>query len=140
MTEQTEAKTAQTPTPVAARPTPPEGISAASPLRVRPYTVTRGRTRAEVDLGIETMIQSTAAEVAGQRLVTEAKAIVELCQTPQSIAEISAHLKLPLQVVKVLAGDLVLSGNVATHVGSTQSDGRPDLALLERVLDGLQSL
>ncbi len=111
-----------------------------SRLRVRPYTVTRGRTDAEIELGVETMIQVTAGNTGGKKIISEARAILELCTEPLSIAEISAHLKLPLQVVKVLAGDLVVAGCVATHSGSIQSDGRPDLALLERVLDGLQSL
>ncbi len=111
-----------------------------SRLRVRPYTVTRGRTDAEIELGVETMIQVVAGTAGGNKGVTEARAIVQLCEEPLSIAEISAHLKLPLQVVKVLVGDLVVAGVVATHSGSIQSDGRPDLALLERVLDGLQSL
>ena len=110
-----------------------------SRLRVRPYTVTRGRTTSQVELGLETMIRSTEVG-AGGKVANEAKAIVELCKQPQSIAEISAHLKLPLQVAKVLVGDLVVEGRVATNTGSVQSDGRPDLALLERVLDGLQSL
>ncbi|MEL6982355.1 MAG: DUF742 domain-containing protein, partial [Actinomycetota bacterium] len=70
----------------------------------------------------------------------EAKAIVQLCADPQSVAEISAHLVIPLQVVKVLVGDLVTVDAVTTHRGGFQDDGRPDLALLERVLDGLQSL
>ncbi|MGI9598602.1 MAG: DUF742 domain-containing protein [Acidimicrobiales bacterium] len=117
-------------------------------LRVRPYTVTRGRTRTEVELEIETMVQiARTGQGNGQPppnpaegLVSEARAILALCSTPQSVAEISAHLKLPLQVVKVLAGDLVIAGRLATYTGATQSDGRPDLALLERVLDGLQSL
>jgi hypothetical protein len=111
-----------------------------SRMRVRPYTVTRGRTDAEIELGVETMIQLVAGKSPDGKIVSEARAIISLCKEPLSIAEISAHLKLPLQVVKVLVGDLVVAGHVATHGGSNQSDGRPDLALLERVLDGLQSL
>ncbi len=113
-----------------------------SPLRVRPYLVTRGRTRAEVELEIETMVKITGGPTgaADRKFVSEARAILGLCVNPQSIAELSAHLHLPLQVVKVLAADLVVAGRLGTHSGSTASDGRPDLALLERVLDGLQSL
>jgi hypothetical protein len=109
-------------------------------LRVRPYTVTRGRTDTDVELTIETMIRATPDGATRPVGVSEAAAIVTLCRDPQSIAEISAHLRLPLQVVKVLVGDLVTGGAVTTHKGGFQADGRPDLALLERVLDGLQSL
>jgi hypothetical protein len=112
-------------------------------LRVRPYTVTGGRTRADVELGIETMIRTVGPVADPERdrtLVSEARAILELCATPQSIAEISAHLRLPLQVVKILVGDLVSSKRAATHSAAAGAGARPDLALLERVLDGLQSL
>jgi hypothetical protein len=114
---------------------------APSSLRVRPYTMTNGRTDTEVNLSLETMIHTVEGAEVDDRNATEAAAIVELCATePLSIAEISAHLSLPLQVAKVLVGDLVTVGAVATHQVGLQPDGRPDLALLERVLDGLQSL
>lgn len=109
-------------------------------LRVRPYMVTRGRTDTDVELTIETMIRATPARATRPVAVAEAASIVELCADPLSIAEISAHLGLPLQVVKVLTGDLVTIEAVTTHRSGSTGDGRPDLALLERVLDGLQSL
>ncbi len=125
-------------------------------LRVRPYTVTGGRTRTDIDLEIETMIQATnqtpsragtragstapGPQADGRALVSEARSILELCATPLSIAEISAHLGLPLQVVKVLVGDLINAQLVATHSAAPAPGARPDLALLERVLDGLQRL
>ncbi len=113
---------------------------APSVLRVRPYTVTRGRTDTDVELTIETMIRLTSPGAGHGITSSELAQIASLCAEPQSIAELSAHLHLPLQVVKILVGDLVTSGVVTTHKGSEQGDGRPDLALLERVLDGLQSL
>lgn len=109
-------------------------------LRVRPYMVTRGRTDTDVELTIETMIRATPDQATRAVTVAEAAAIVDRCREPLSIAEISAHLGLPLQVVKVLTGDLVTIGAVSTHTAGSRGDGRPDLALLERVLDGLQSL
>ncbi|MGH1492682.1 MAG: DUF742 domain-containing protein [Acidimicrobiales bacterium] len=125
-----------------------DGQGPPSSLRVRPYTVTGGRTKADIELEIETMIQTTTqtASSAGgwqtdsRGLISESRALLELCVTPLSIAEISAHLRLPLQVIKVLVGDLVIAKRVATHGAAPETGARPDLALLERVLDGLQSL
>jgi hypothetical protein len=117
-----------------------ESAEAPTALRVRPYTVTKGRTDTDIDLSVETMIHVTDEAPSIDPGVAEAVAIVELLTEPLSIAEISAHLSLPLQVVKVLVGDLVIAGAVDTNRGGLRSDGRPDLALLERVLDGLQSL
>ncbi len=111
-------------------------------FRVRPYLLTGGRTRAAVDLPLEALVRTTESGHAS--LATQSRErhqIITLCASPQSVAEISAHLKIHLQVARVLVGDLVQEGHVATHVASTQSTtDRPDLRLLEQVLDGLQSL
>jgi len=125
--------------PGSERPVPPE---AATTFRVRPYTLTGGRTRTNVDLALETQVRTT--DQGGQRIALlshELRDIVEICRRPLSIAEVSAHLTVPLQVAKVLVGDLINSGDVASHTGAaSQPDGRPDIQLLERVLEGLQSL
>ncbi|MEL6985331.1 MAG: DUF742 domain-containing protein, partial [Actinomycetota bacterium] len=85
----------------AAEPGPPSG------LRVRPYTMTRGRTTTDIELTIETMIRATPDLASGAISTAEAKAIVQLCADPQSVAEKSAHLVIPQQVVKVQVGDMV---------------------------------
>lgn len=110
-------------------------------LRVRPYMVTGGRTRSAVELPLEAIIRVTPeGQKAVETLNLEPRQIVDLCHQPLSIAEVSAHLRLHLQVAKVLVGDLVHAGYLATHTASADATERPDLQLLERVLDGLQSL
>ena len=121
----------------------PASHDAASAFRVRPYTLTGGRTRTDVDLGLETQVRTTDQ---GRRranlLALELRDIVAMCNQPLSVAEISAHLRVPLQVAKVLVGDLITSGDVESHAASVNqaTGGRPDIQLLERVLEGLQSL
>ncbi len=112
-----------------------------SPLRVRPYLLTGGRTRAEVDLPLEAQILATPkghASIDGTTM--ERRQIISLCADAQSVAEISAHLHIHLQVARVLVGDLVNEGLVAVQSASPQPSARPDLQLLNRVLDGLQAL
>lgn len=110
-------------------------------LRVRPYLLTGGRTRSAVDLPLEAIVRSTpeGANRVGT-LDHERKRIVELCLQPQSIAEVSAHLRIHLQVAKVLVGDLITEGLLGSHAATVPTSARPDVALLERVLNGLQSL
>ena len=75
------------------------------------------------------------------RLALERKKIVSLCTTPMSIAEISAHLSIPLGVARVLVGDMAEEGFLTSYKPQHAESGeRPDLKLLERVLDGLQAL
>jgi hypothetical protein len=109
--------------------------------RVRPYAITGGRTRGSADLPYETIIQTTAeGQQALPRLVMERRRVIEICASPQSVAEISAHLKLAVGVARVLVGDLKAEGLVATSQPRMSRDDRPDIELLERVLDGLRQL
>ena len=112
-------------------------------FRVRSYVITQGRTRSSVDLPLETFVKVTSQGVsATPRLALARKQIVSLCSAPISIAEISAHLHLPLGVARVLVGDMAEQGLLNSYKPqhATTGEQRPDLKLLERVLDGLQAL
>lgn len=114
-----------------------EGLGA----RLRPYALTGGRTRPVADLPLETLIRTTPqGQSAVPRLVLEHKTIATMCTNPLSIAEISAHLKVPLGVVRVLVGDMTADGLLATNRPQAAENDRPDIKLLERVLNGLQAL
>ncbi len=107
-------------------------------LRVRPYAITGGRTRARTELAIEAIVYRTPKGEQTQGLPLERGHILHLLSEPQSTAEISARLHLQLGVTRVILGDLIDEGYVAANTRS--ATGRPDLRLLERVLDGLQAL
>lgn len=107
---------------------------------VRPYALTGGRTRAKVgDLPIEALLVASVPAAERGRLRHEARRIIDLCDTPISVAEVSARISVPLGVARVLVGDLVADGLVEVH-RMENGNGRPDVRLLERVLDGLQAL
>lgn len=114
--------------------------TASSALRVRPYLLTGGRTKSDVDLPLEAQVRSASSDGNVNAKNPEHQAIINLCESPHSVAEISAHLDMHLQVARILVGDLVTDGLVVINTASAQSTDRPDLHLLERVLDGLQSL
>ncbi len=107
---------------------------------VRPYALTGGRTRAKVgDLPIEALVVATVPPGERATLRHEARRIVELCDSPVSVAEVSARIHVPLGAARVLVGDLVADGLVEVH-RMENGNGRPNVRLLERVLDGLQAL
>jgi hypothetical protein len=110
-------------------------------VRIRPYLLTGGRTESAVDLRLESQVRATPD---GTRRVAslgnERKAIVALCAKPHSLAEVSAHVGIHLQVARILLGDLITEGLITTSAATQQPPEQPDLRLLERVLDGLQSL
>ena len=116
--------------------------------RVRPYALTGGRTSFGHVLLVETFVATIDASAErreltsggwAERVMPEMRAIVELCRRMRSVAEISALLRMPLGVVRVLLSDLADQGRIRVY-GTGHGPGAPDRALLERVLGGLRRL
>jgi hypothetical protein len=105
---------------------------------VRPYTLTGGRTSPKVELPVE----ATLRREAGGPEPTDANLlrILQLCDK-RSVAEVSAHVHMPIGVVRVLLGDLIEQGHVrvqATLNENSSQDERREL--IERTLRGLRTL
>jgi hypothetical protein len=150
---------------------------AAGPV-VRPYAMTRGRTRssseeARLDLIALVFAQSRDGEgdakpsenghgngdnhgpatgekaggaqdnadvFADNSLAPEHVDIVLLCRrAPQSVAELSAELDLPVGVVRVLIGDLIDADWVRVSRPVPPAE-LPDESILREVIDGLRAL
>jgi Protein of unknown function (DUF742) len=70
---------------------------------------------------------------------SEAASILTLCRDPMSIAELAARARVPVGVARVLVGDLAALGLV--DLGTTAAgDEQDNIALLERLLDGIRAL
>lgn len=113
---------------------------AAGPV-VRPYAMTAGRTRpaaGDFDL-ISLVVSSRPVGVGDASLGPEHRGIVRLCQQPMSVAEIAAHLDLPVGVVRVLLGDL-LDRDLIRVRAPHPVDDMPSEELFKAVIDGLRAL
>ncbi|WP_020666475.1 DUF742 domain-containing protein [Amycolatopsis nigrescens] len=111
--------------------------------RVRPYVITRGRTRSSRSLAIETLVSLRAdARWAGVADSTEFQPVRALLQrAPLSLAEVAATLAMPLGVARVLLSDMAELDLLHIHDAERAGeDGGPTLALMRRVLDGLNRL
>ena len=107
---------------------------------VRPYAVTGGRTRPRTQLEIEAMVAAAHYEARDLSVLSpECQAILGFCRDWRSVAEISAVLRMPLGVARILIADMAVEGLVRIHQ-LDHAQGRPDLNLLERVLSGLRKL
>jgi Protein of unknown function (DUF742) len=114
---------------------------------VRPYAVTRGRTRPKLEIALEALVETT---VRGRNAVTrdgsshgrEHQYIATLCDGRlQSLAEVAARMQLPLGVARVLIADMASDGLVAVYEPTSfDSDDSVGTELLERVLSGLRRL
>ena len=118
----------------------PRGADGAGSGLVRPYAVTGGRTRSRYHHQIEAMVAASHYEARDlSTLSPECQAILGFCRDWRSVAEISAVLRMPLGVARVLIGDMAVDGLVRIHQ-IDHEDGGPDLNLLERVRSGLRKL
>ncbi|MFD7416110.1 DUF742 domain-containing protein [Kitasatospora purpeofusca] len=110
---------------------------------VRPYVITGGRSRpTRAELAFESLVVALPdrPELPEHVLLNrEHRRILDLCHSLLSIAEVSAHLGLPLGVVKVLVGDLWDLGAVQVLPPVPQAERLPT-TLLEEVLVGLRQL
>ncbi|WP_424184082.1 DUF742 domain-containing protein [Actinokineospora sp. G85] len=108
---------------------------------VRPYTKTGGRTRSDYDLAIEALVSTSDRGRSPDATVRpEHKSICGLCLDTRSVAEVAAHLRLPLGVARVLIGDLAGMGLVSIHQSGMVVGDRPSIEFMERVLSGLRRL
>ncbi|MET9296514.1 DUF742 domain-containing protein [Streptomyces sp. NPDC003077] len=114
----------------------------------RLYTVTGGRSRA-VDaevFDLVTLIVSESDPTPGMQ--SEHARILRMCRAPMAVVEISAALRMPVSVVRILLSDLLDTGRITARHPRTPAvpdatTGRaalPRPALLKEVLDALHRL
>ncbi|MBO1753461.1 DUF742 domain-containing protein [Actinotalea sp. BY-33] len=128
-----------------ADPGPDDGVEYEA-RTVRPYAVTGGRVRAaNSDLPLEALVEVLPG-AASNGLPPEKRAIIQhAAHTFVSVAELSAMLRLPLGVVRVLVMDLAESQHLRVHTStpvSVHTGQSPALSLsvLESVLNGISAL
>lgn len=105
---------------------------------VRPHVVTGGRARPTRNIfDVVTLVVATRGPAAD--LSPERRRIVELCRGGAlAVAEIAAHLALPISVTKVLVSDLVDDGHL-TPRAPEPSERSSKLQILQEVLNGLRA-
>ncbi|MFH8369411.1 DUF742 domain-containing protein [Streptomyces sp. NPDC018031] len=107
----------------------------------RLYVVTEGRSPGGAaerpDLDLVTLIVARRMPAADSR--PEHGAIIQMCDYPLSVAEISAYLHLPVSTVTVILGDLLTGGHIEAR-SPLPAAVLPDIDVLEAVMHGLQNL
>lgn len=108
---------------------------------VRPYAVTRGRTRPRTgQFDLITIVVATGVRPPDTVWIgPEQRHMLQLCQRPVTIADIASDLELPLGVVRVLLSDLTDQGLVRV-LSAPPPRQAPDVNVLRKVLNGLKSL
>jgi hypothetical protein len=110
-----------------------------------------GRTKpvSSVDLPVEALVEGLV--VPDMTLTPERRRILELTATQYlSVMELSAHVKLPVGVVRMIVSDLADAKKVRVHgltpsmttpgTSAAPDDNAATLSILESVLNGISSL
>lgn len=107
-----------------------------SDIGIRSYLITGGRSSA--NLAYETMVSARGSLRPGDVRV-ERSALLSVCVGhPTSVAEIAAHLRMPIGVVRVLASDLIDEGLLAKY--DAPADKAEDVSLISRLISGVRAL
>jgi hypothetical protein len=109
---------------------------------VRPFTLTGGRTRpSRADFTLITTVTAVdPPPSSAARPQPEQLRILRRCDRPIAVAELAAHLDLPVSVVVIMLCDLLEAGLITVHPPHPVSPRSPDLDLLQKVRDGLGRL
>ncbi|KUM71243.1 DUF742 domain-containing protein [Streptomyces sp. ISL-22] len=126
--------TEQPPPPPLPLPAPPQQGNG-KPERLFVVAGKDGGERAELDL--VTLIVASAAPPPSA--APEQAALLRLCTTPLSVAELSAYLNLPFSAMTVLLTDM-LTAELVTARAPIVRQSVADRSLLEAVMHGLQRL
>lgn len=121
---------AANPEPVAAPP------AARRNTLERVYVITGGRSAPAADLDLVTLI--VAADAAPPGLAPEQATIMRLCRRPLSVAEVSAHVRLPFSATAILVADLLTAGLLVQRRPIRAAGVDPEL--LQKVINGLRRL
>ncbi|GAA2885505.1 hypothetical protein Acy02nite_79950 [Actinoplanes cyaneus] len=103
---------------------------------IRPFMLTNGRTQPMQDgLRVETLLRAAPAALSAP-LRFESRRIVELCQEPRSIADLSVALRAPLGVVRVIVADLITQ----SFLDVAPQPEELSTSLIERIRDRVRAL
>jgi hypothetical protein len=110
---------------------------------VRPYAVTRGRTRSSspADLDLLALVVSTGLPAPAKADLSAQHRKLIACVTGHTrpVAEVAAELDLPVGVARVLLGDLLDYGLVTVRPPLSKG-ATPTESLLREVINGLRAL
>ncbi|MBQ0923666.1 MULTISPECIES: DUF742 domain-containing protein [Saccharopolyspora] len=107
----------------------------------RLYIVTGGRTR-PADDAFDSVTLVVAEGEATPGMQSEHAAILRLSREPIAVVELSAELRLPVSVVRILLGDLHAMGKITARHPSARRDPSeiPTPDFLKQVLVGLRNI
>ena len=112
------------------------------PPRTRPFVVTQGQTTTQASVRLETLVEATDPQLPAR---FERKELRDMAaDTPISVAELSAHLKLPIGTTMTLVSQMIDEGLLSAHATVTTSDEPTSTAqnidIMTRIINRVRDL
>ena len=109
---------------------------------VRPYALTRGRTRHSGEaFDLVATVTATRARIRDPGILgPEHLSVLQLAQVPATVVDIASDVDLPLGVVRILLADLRELGLVTIQAPVPMKARQVDRNTLREVLNGLRGL
>ncbi len=102
----------------------------------RPFVVASNRTQSAASVSIETLVE-TKGRVEDARF--EKRKILDRATSAISVAELSAHLSMPIGTTMVLVDELIEEGLLMAHKTATESE-LTDLNIMTRIIQRVREL
>lgn len=106
--------------------------------RLRPFVVTKGRTTAQASVRVETLVEP--AGDGNQARFEKKKLLDRTLGKPISVAELSAHLNLPIGTTMTLVSEMLDEGLLSAHNTLEESSGAANLDIMTRIINRVREL
>ena len=105
--------------------------------RMRPFVVTKGKTDAQASVRVETLVESSASDIAAR---FEKKDLLALSGSkPISVAELSSHLGLPIGTTMTLVSEMIDEGMLNSHTTLDNTDST-NIDIMTRIINRVREL
>lgn len=109
--------------------------------KTRPFVVTGGKTQTKASVRIETLVES--ANSSKKARFEKAELLGLTTERSISVAELSAHLKLPIGTTMTLVGEMIDEGLLSAHATvetEESSSVAANIDIMSRIIKRVQEL
>ncbi|MEQ4720498.1 DUF742 domain-containing protein [Nonomuraea sp. B19D2] len=107
---------------------------------LRLFGLTGGRARPQGEsFDLVAIVTTVSGSFETAELIPEHRTVLSVCRTPTPVADVAAHLELPLNITRVILGDLRREGLISIERPRPVAQ-TIDERIYREVLHGLRSL
>lgn len=109
--------------------------------KTRPFVVTGGKTKSNATVRIETIVEPAGPN--GKARFEKADLLAMASERPISVAELSAHLKLPIGTTMTLVGEMIDEGLLSAHAiveTAEPTSVASNIDIMSRIIKRVQEL